>query len=204
VIDRYELLDRHFSTKYRMSFEEFRAQNMVANHDYSFEVESDYCDWEMAVTGLAALKAQIARPEAYGNTQEEDAEMDDFLKPLPCVRVYTDANGESHFSDEWITLALADFAPPAPPMAVAAPKKAGTVTFISAPSGWFGDLHPAPRRQFMFALAGELEVQVSDGEVRRYKTGEIALLEDTFGKGHASRVVSSELAVMAVVSLPDQ
>jgi hypothetical protein len=130
--------------------------------------------------------------------------MDDFLKRLPCVRVYVDANGESHFSDEWISLALTDYAPPAPPMAVSAPSKAGAVVFLSAPAGWFGGWHPAPRRQFTFLLSGELEVEVSDGETRRFKSGSIALLDDTSGKGHTSRVVSSELGVMAMVSLPEQ
>jgi len=44
-----------------MDFETFRDQRVVEKHDYSFEVESDYCDWEMAVTGLAALKEQLTK-----------------------------------------------------------------------------------------------------------------------------------------------
>ena len=42
--------------------------------------------------------------------------------------------------------------------------RAESVAVISSPAGWYGDWHPAPRRQLMFCLAGELEVQVSDGE----------------------------------------
>ena len=34
---------------------------MVEKQGYSFEVESDYCDWEVAVTGLAALREQLAK-----------------------------------------------------------------------------------------------------------------------------------------------
>jgi len=58
-LNRYELMDRRFRHKYRMTFEEFRDKRMVEQQGYSFEVESDYCDWEMAVTGLAALREQL-------------------------------------------------------------------------------------------------------------------------------------------------
>jgi hypothetical protein len=60
-MNRYELTDRRFCHKYGMRFEEFRDQRVVEKQGYSFEVESDYCDWEMAVTGLAALRKQLAR-----------------------------------------------------------------------------------------------------------------------------------------------
>lgn len=60
-MNRYELTDRRFRHKYRMRFEEFRDQRVVEKQGYSFEVESDYCDWEMSVTGLAALRKQLAR-----------------------------------------------------------------------------------------------------------------------------------------------
>ena len=75
--------------------------------------------------------------------------------------------------------------------------------FFVAPSGWFGDWHPTPRRQIFFCLSGEVEAQVSDGEVRRFGAGSIVLLEDTTGKGHVSRVVSSEDNIVAVVQLPE-
>ncbi len=60
-MNRYELLNRRFVAKYKMSFEEFRDQKVVEKQGYSFEVESDYCDWEMAVTGLATLREQLAK-----------------------------------------------------------------------------------------------------------------------------------------------
>jgi len=60
-MNRYELMDRRFRHKYEMSFEEFRERRVVEKQGYGFEVESDYCDWEMAVTGLAALREQLAR-----------------------------------------------------------------------------------------------------------------------------------------------
>ena len=68
-MNRYELLNRRFAAKYRMSFEEFCEQKVVEKQGYSFEVESDYCDWEMAVTGLAALKEQLAKLGAGPNDE---------------------------------------------------------------------------------------------------------------------------------------
>lgn len=59
-INRYELLGRRFRQKYGMDLEAFRASGMVEQKGFSFEVESDYCDWEMAVTGVQALKEQLA------------------------------------------------------------------------------------------------------------------------------------------------
>ena len=63
-MNRYELMDRRFRHKYSMHFNEFRKRRVVEKQGYSFEVESDYCDWEMVVTGLAALREQLTRLEA--------------------------------------------------------------------------------------------------------------------------------------------
>ena len=121
--------------------------------------------------------------------------------PLHYVRIYSDSNGQSHFGEVEATFQLVDYAPPAPPISVSEDLGAEGVSFISSPSGWFGDWHPAPRRQFTFMLAGELEAEVSDGEVRIFKPGDIVLVEDTTGQGHISRVVSKERVYLAVVPL---
>jgi hypothetical protein len=122
--------------------------------------------------------------------------------PLRYMRVYSDPSGESHFGDEEMSFQLVDFAPPAPPISVSEIfKTTGEAFVISSPPGWFGDWHPAPRRQLMFSLAGELEVQVSDGETRRIGPGTILLVEDTVGKGHVTRVLGDERGFMVTVPL---
>ena len=119
------------------------------------------------------------------------------------VRVYADQNGDSHFEDVEVGMSLTDFAPPAPPVNVSPLMPSTNVVFLSAPAGWYGPLHPAPRRQFVFVLTGELEGAVSDGEVRRFAPGSFGLLEDTSGKGHSTRVVGKDSALLAIVQLPD-
>ena len=119
------------------------------------------------------------------------------------VRLYADAAGASHFDDRELALASVDFAPPAPPLDVSAPEAASRFLFLSAPVGWAGEWHPVPRRQWMLYLAGEIEVEASNGEVRRFGPGSVTLVEDTTGTGHRSRVVGDAAALLAVVQLPD-
>ena len=114
------------------------------------------------------------------------------------VRLYTDPAGESHFMEETWNTAAVDFAPPAPALFASLPLEAKRLVFLIVPEGWYGAMHPAPNRQSMILVCGALEVTVSDGEVRRFKPGDIALVEDTFGKGHATRSVEGD-AVVAVM-----
>jgi quercetin dioxygenase-like cupin family protein len=44
----------------------------------------------------------------------------------------------------------------------------------------------------IFCLSGEIEAEVSDGEVRRFGPGAVILLEDTSGPGHITRVVGED------------
>jgi hypothetical protein len=122
---------------------------------------------------------------------------------LKYVRVYADQNGDSHIEDVEVGMSLTDFAPPAPPVDLSPLMLSTNVAFLSAPAGWYGPLHPAPRRQFVFVLTGELEGAVSDGEVRRLVPGSVVLLEDTWGKGHTTCVVGNDSALLAVVQLAD-
>jgi hypothetical protein len=133
--------------------------------------------------------------------QQEKALKIEVAEPLNYTRIYSDSSGQSHFGKEEATFQLADYAPPASPISVSEALIADAVSFISSPSGWFGDWHPAPRRQFIFMLTGELEVEVSDGEKRKFAPGDVLLVEDTSGVGHISHVVGKKRAYLAVVPL---
>lgn len=56
----YQLTDRLFQEKYGLTLEEFEAQEVVKAHDYSFEVESDHQDWDLAVDGMRTVEEQLA------------------------------------------------------------------------------------------------------------------------------------------------
>ena len=115
------------------------------------------------------------------------------------VRVYSDAVGESHFEDVDVPMTEVCFAPPAPPVNLSDFSSASRIGFLQAPPDWVGDWHSAPRRQWMLYLTGCIEAEVSDGERRQFTPGSVTLVEDTRGKGHRSRVVGSEVVLLAVV-----
>ena len=118
------------------------------------------------------------------------------------TRVYCDGTGESHFEDVSVPVAPANLAPPAPPLHLAAPIRAERLILGELPNGWASTWHPAPRRQFYCQLSGTLEVKVSDGQVRQFRSGSLILLEDTTGKGHCTRVLGDALVKAVFVQLP--
>ena len=55
----YMLIEKKLAKKYGMSFDEFKRNEIVKKENYSFEVEEDYCDWELAIDGIATVKKEI-------------------------------------------------------------------------------------------------------------------------------------------------
>ncbi|RLT41317.1 MAG: hypothetical protein DWI57_07130 [Chloroflexi bacterium] len=58
---RYQLADYTFRRKYDMSLAEFEAAGVVQKRGYSFEVENDHQDWDLAVDGIYTVKQQLAQ-----------------------------------------------------------------------------------------------------------------------------------------------
>lgn len=79
---------------------------------------------------------------------------------------------------------------------------AAALVFRRTPSGHHLDWHPAPRRQFVVTLAGEVEIVAGDREVRRFGPGGVMLAEDTSGRGHITRGVGSTERLSLFVTLP--
>lgn len=103
---------------------------------------------------------------------------------MKVTRVFADGQGESHFAQEEIDLRNAG---PIGHLSEAIPAKA--VIFRRNDPGYDYDWHVAPQRQFIVLLDGAIEIEVSDGERRTLRGGEILLMEDTTGKGHRTRHV---------------
>lgn len=116
-------------------------------------------------------------------------------------KLYTDSSGTSHFKEENVDFKLTDFAPPAPPAGLSNYTAVSQLVFFQIPKGWFGDWHPAPKKQYFCCLTGAIEITAGDGEKRVFKQGDVFLLEDTIGKGHITRVVSNEDFLAAIIQL---
>ncbi|GKT18638.1 hypothetical protein AVHY2522_19575 [Acidovorax sp. SUPP2522] len=63
---------------------------------------------------------------------------------------------------------------------------------------WEQNTHPAPRRQYVIPLQGELEFRVGDGSTFRLAPGTVLLAEDTEGEGHSWKMVSNDKAWVRV------
>lgn len=73
---------------------------------------------------------------------------------------------------------------------------------VEIPAGTVQDWHPAPTRQLVVVLKGDLEVETTEGEVRRWGPGEIALADDVASKGHRTRVLGGA-ATLLFLRLPE-
>lgn len=106
-------------------------------------------------------------------------------------RLYTGSDGQSHV--ETIDLATTP--------SWTAGLASSNITFRTAPVGNFADWHPAPRRQFVIILSGQLEIGLGDGSKHIFGPGDARLVEDTTGKGHTTAVHGSVPCVTATVPL---
>jgi hypothetical protein len=100
------------------------------------------------------------------------------------TRIYSDANGESHFQDMDVPLREAGIVG-----RLSDPVKATSVIFREVVPSYDWDFHPAPQRQYIVLLDGEIEIETSLGARRNFKAGDILLVEDTTGKGHKTKNV---------------
>ena len=82
-------------------------------------------------------------------------------------------------------------------------QRAVGIQFRSTPPGNFIDWHPAPRRQFVITVSGEVEIGLGDGTLHRFGPGHVNLAEDLTGQGHTTRVVGNQPRVTATIPLSD-
>ncbi len=119
------------------------------------------------------------------------------------VRVYTDAEGETHFEDVRLPREQRE-SPTGTVDAVTAPIAVEGLVFrlvISEASDT--EPHNAPRRLFIVQIDGRVEVEVSDGEKRVFGPGSVLLVEDTIGKGHITRSLSPGPRATLIAALSD-
>jgi hypothetical protein len=115
------------------------------------------------------------------------------------VRVVKTDDGGSGFIDVDVEQTETPYAENVPPMLVSQPLPAQAVVFVTTPTEMSAlDPHPSPQRQFVIALEGEYEIETTDGERRMFRPGSVALVEDTEGRGHVTRISSGPVTFAAV------
>jgi hypothetical protein len=107
---------------------------------------------------------------------------------VPCLRIFADANGESHMEDIDIKLQPKKLFKDTPPLCLTENFPASSYNICYVPKGTGkSDWHNPPQRFLVLWLTGEVEFETSDGDIRRLPAGSVVLAEDTTGKGHISR-----------------
>ena len=114
-------------------------------------------------------------------------------------RLYTDAQGESHFEDVEI-----EFVETSPSGRLSKRLPVSGLIFREVPPTYDLDWHTAPRRQYIINLDNGVQITASDGEERVIGAGEVLLVEDTTGKGHTTAVHGNEPCTTATIPLAQQ
>ena len=124
----------------------------------------------MALGALSLLTAG-ARAQAQSGAAD--------VREARLVRIYATPDGESHFEDLTIS-------PNARPIDITQM----TASVYRGSGARAPDWHTAPRKQFAINMAGELEVEITNGVRRKIGVGDLVYLEDLTGKGHVTRQLS--------------
>ena len=116
---------------------------------------------------------------------------------MQVVRVYTGADGESHFEELKLPYEKIRTAERT------AMQKANGIQFRRAPVGEFNDFHIAPRRQYVITLEGQAEIGLGDGTKRIFNPGDVLLADDLTGHGHTTAVYGRKARVSIAIPLMD-
>jgi hypothetical protein len=119
------------------------------------------------------------------------------------TRIYADESGETHFEDVTLPTELRTSAVSTAEAEVTEPLAAAQVVFRKVLQDHPAEPHSAPRRQLIVQVSGETEIEVSDGEVRRFGPGSITLADDLAGKGHETRRVGDAPRETLMIHLAD-
>lgn len=121
---------------------------------------------------------------------------------MKCLRIYSTADGESHFDEVEIPTTPRQVHPEAATFEVSASYPATGIRLTRIPSGAGQvDWHTVPERVLTVRLDGSAEYQTSDGDQRHVPAGSFVLFEDTHGRGNKSRHSPGEQTVIWI-SLP--
>jgi hypothetical protein len=94
-------------------------------------------------------------------------------------RLYTGDDGRSHFEELDQVEGAKHFLAPLTAKALVFKNDKNRDDLL----GW----HTAPRRQWCITLSGFVEIGISDGTVKTFRSGDVFLAEDVTGQGHTAK-----------------
>ncbi len=107
---------------------------------------------------------------------------------VKCLRIFADANGETHMEDVDMALQPRKLFKDNPPLRLSDNFPTSWCNICHVPAGTSEvDWHNPRQKLLVHWLTGEVEFETSDGDIRRLAAGSVVLAEDTTGKGHISR-----------------
>ena len=115
---------------------------------------------------------------------------------ISVTQVVTGNDEKSHFNDYEIALHRDDS-----PFLVSDLIPATAISFRWTPHDYKSDFHNAPRHRLLIVLSGCIEIEIPNGEVRRFQCGDLLEVCDTSGFGHISRSGSSTPVRTAIINL---
>jgi hypothetical protein len=114
------------------------------------------------------------------------------------VYLYSGEDGQSHFADCEVA------AVPSALGATSLPLQALEVSLRDTEGGPTSvDFRPAPRRQLVVLLKGQVEYFCGDGSRRLLGSGDILLADDTTGQGHRAEIIENPRVQVFVPLAPE-
>ena len=109
---------------------------------------------------------------------------------MAMYRVFSDSDGESHIEE----------------LRLEAHPELGAMTNVSEVKVQKFDgsrdmpFHPLPERRLIVHLSGDVEITTSDGSKQILRAGDVRLMEDVTGKGHAHLDLTPSEAVYIILN----
>ena len=109
---------------------------------------------------------------------------------MAMYRIFSDSDGESHIEE----------------LRLEGHPELGAMTNVSEVKVQKFDgsrdmpLHPLPERRLIVHLSGEVEITTSDGSKQILRAGDVRLMEDVTGKGHAHLDLTPSEAVYIILN----
>ena len=116
---------------------------------------------------------------------------------MKITRLYTGTDNQSYFEEIEIPLASKG-----PLGFFTDPIGAKAVFFREIPPGYEYTWHTVVCREYVVTIGGQAEIEVGNGEKRRFGRGDVLLAEDVTGMGHRTRAVGKKPWRQIFVTLP--